>query len=71
MVRYSGGVSAQHLSAPLPNLHDNQEKLLLCNNVSSPEDSTLGFSEGVSTLVEKRTGGQKGKAKFINAPLYK
>ncbi len=51
MVRYSGGVSAQHLSPP-SNLHDNQEKLLLCNNVSSPEDSTFGFLEGVLTQVE-------------------
>lgn len=52
MVRYSGGVSAQHLSPPPPNLHDNQEKLLLCNNVIGPEDSTFGFLEGVLTQVE-------------------
>lgn len=52
MVRYSGGVSAQHLATPPPNLHGNQEKLVLCNNVSSPEDSTFGFLEGVLTQVE-------------------
>ncbi len=54
MVRYSGGVTAQHLSPP-PNLHDNQEKL--CNNVSCPEDSTLVFLEGVLTSRE-HTGCQ-------------
>lgn len=37
---------------PPPNLHDNQEKLLLCNNVIGPEDSTFGFLEGVLTQVE-------------------